>query len=492
MQSITNLYLMKKNVFVIQALIFLGFIYVLSCKTAKRDSLLNDPWQRADEIVENIIVPDFSDRTFNVNDYGAVADGQENDSEAFRKAIEACNAAGGGKVLVPAGRYLTGPIHLKSNVNFHLAEGAEILFTKDKSAYLPMVHTSYEGVELMNYSPLIYAFEQENIAVTGKGIFNGQASNDNWWQWVGKDEYGYREGMPKQTDEQNLPRLRKMNEEGIPVAERKFGDGYNLRPTFFEPFSCENVLVQGVTFTNAPFWVMHPIKCNNVTIDAVTVRSHGPNNDGCDPEYSKNVLIKNSIFDTGDDCIAIKSGRNEDGRRVAIPSENIVVQNCEMKDGHGGVVMGSEISAGVRNVFVRNCQMDSPNLDRAIRIKTNTLRGGFVEDVYVKDLQVGQVKEAVLKINTYYGIYANQEGDYIPSIKNITLENVRVENGGKYGLLIKGRESSPVQNVKLKNVTIKSTETPLEVENCEPITFINTTINGKEYSQQPTKSTDLK
>ncbi|MDT0677870.1 glycoside hydrolase family 28 protein [Autumnicola musiva] len=459
----------------------IGFAFFLSCKAGKTEIDSEKAWKRADKIISEIVVPEFPDRTFNVADYGAKADGSTNNSEAFKKAIAACNGAGGGMVLVPAGKYLTGPIHLKSNVNFHLAEGAEILFSKEKSDYLPMVHTSYEGVELMNYSPLIYAFEQENIAVTGKGTFNGQANNGNWWPWSGADRYGFKEGMQEQKNEHNLPRLRKMNEEGTPVAERTFGEGHQLRPTFFEPFGCENVLVKGVTFTNAPFWVMHPIKSNNVTVDGVTVRSHGPNNDGCDPEYSKNVHIKNCLFDTGDDCIAIKSGRNNDGRRVAIPSENIVVENCVMKDGHGGVVMGSEISAGVRNVFVRNCQMDSPNLDRAIRIKTNTLRGGFVENVYVKDVQVGQVKEAVLKINTYYGIYANQEGEYIPTIKNIYMENVQVENGGEYGILIKGREQSPVENVNFTNVTIKSTETPLSVENCEPIKFINTTINGQKY-----------
>src|SRR5690606_10254051 len=215
-----------------------------------------------------------------------------------------------------------------------------------------------------------------------------------------------------------------------------------------------------------------------ITVDGVTVRSHGPNNDGCNPEYSKNVHITNCLFDTGDDCIAIKSGRNNDGRRVNIPSENIVVENCEMKDGHGGVVMGSEISAGVRNVYVRNCKMDSPNLDRAIRIKTNTLRGGFVENVFVKNIQVGEVKEAVLKINTYYAIYDNQEGEFIPTIKNIHLEDVQVEKGGKYGILIKGREESPVQNVTIKNVTIKEAETPFLIENSEPVKYINTTING--------------
>ena len=207
----------------------------------------------------------------------------------------------------------------------------------------------------------------------------------------------------------------------------------------------------------------------------------GPNNDGCDPEYSKNVHINKCVFDTGDDCIAIKSGRNNDGRRVKIPSENIVVENCNMKDGHGGVVIGSEISAGVRNVFVRNCVMDSPNLDRAIRIKTNTLRGGFVENLYVKGIKVGQVKEALLRINTFYAIYANQEGNFIPSIKNIHLEDIQVENSGKFGLLIKGREQSFVKNVTLTNVHIKNAKTAMSVENCEPIIFKNSTINGMKY-----------
>lgn len=475
---------MKKDTvvnFIINFVVFSLIFMLASCKAGAQDFNSDKAWEKADDIIKNITVPEFPDRTFNVSEFGAVPDGKTDNTEAFKKAISACNAQGGGKVLVPEGKYLTGPIHLKSNVNFHLAEGAEILFSRDKSAYLPMVHTSYEGMELMNYSPLIYAYGQENIAVTGKGTFNGQADNENWWPWAGKEEYGYKEGDPKQHNDKNLPRLRQMVADGVPVDERLFGEDHHLRPTFFEPFECENILIEGVTFTNAPFWIIHPIKSNNITVDGVTVRSHGPNNDGCDPEYSKNVHIKNSIFDTGDDCIAIKSGRNNDGRRVNIPSENIVVENCEMADGHGGVVMGSEISAGVRNVFVRNCRMDSPNLDRAIRIKTNTIRGGFVDGVYVKDIQVGQVKEAVLKINTHYAIYDNQEGDYIPEIRNIFLENVQVENGGEYGLLIKGREQSPVQNVRLKNVSIKSTEVPLNIENCEPVRFMNTTINGKEY-----------
>lgn len=472
----------KNSIWVLLGLLTFGSS-ILSCKETKKEEKkeIGDVFQGADSIVSSIQIPQFPDKQFNILDYGGNADGKMNNSVPIKRAIEACSDAGGGKVIIPPGDFLTGPIHLKSNVNLHLEAGATVLFTTDKSAYLPVVHTSYEGVELMNYSPLIYAYKQKNIAITGKGTFDGQAGNENWWPWCGSSNYGHIEGTPQQRDDHNLPRLRTMNEESVPVSKRIFGEGHQLRPTFLEPFECENVLIQGVTFTNAPFWVIHPIKSNSVTVDGVTVTSHGPNNDGCDPEYSKNVHIVNCTFDTGDDCIAIKSGRNNDGRRVNIPSENIVVENCVMKDGHGGVVMGSEISAGVRNVYVRNCEMDSPNLDRAIRIKTNTLRGGFVENVFVRNIKVGQVKEAVLRINTYYGIYDNQEGNFMPTIKNIHLEDIEVAKGGEYGILIKGRAENPVKNVTLTNVHINGAETDLSVENSEPIQFINSSINGKSY-----------
>jgi polygalacturonase len=473
--------IIKLNMFYSVVCFSIFGIILTSCKENKKEISVVSPFDFADKIISNIKNPEFLDNTFNIIDFGAVADGETNNSDAIKKAIDSCSKAGGGKVVIPKGQFLTGPIHLKSNINLHLEEGAEVLFSKNHKDYLPIVHTSYEGQELMNYSPLIYAYKQKNIAVTGKGVLNGQASNTNWWPWCSKEEYGYIEGTPQQKDEHNLPRLWEMSDNNTPVSERVFGEGYQLRPQFIQPFECENVLIQGVTFTNAPFWVIHPIKCNNVRVDGVTVNSHGPNNDGCDPEYSKNVHITNCVFNTGDDCIAIKSGRNNDGRRVNIPSENIVVENCDMKDGHGGVVMGSEISAGVRNVYVRNCKMDSPELDRAIRIKTNTLRGGFVENVFVKNIQVGQVKESVLRINTYYGIYGTQEGNFMPTIKNIHLEDITVDNGGKYGILIKGRPESFVQNVTLTNVHIKKAKTDLSVENSEPIVFKNTTINGKSY-----------
>lgn len=463
-------------------------LIMFSCKNstekndiaANEETTLNSPWDKADEIVKNMIVPEFPDKTFSVADYGAVADGTTNNSEAFAAAIKACNEAGGGKVIVPKGKYLTGPIHLLSNVNFHLEEGTEILFSKNTADYLPVVHTTYEGMEFMNYSPLIYAYRQKNIAVTGKGTFNGQAGKENWWPWSSAPRYGYKEGNDSQRSAHNLPRLSKMVEDGVDVSERIFGEGHQFRPTFFQPFECENVLIKDVTFINAPFWVMHPVKSTHVTVDGVTVNSHGPNNDGCNPEYSKNVHIKNCVFDTGDDCIAIKSGRDNDGRRVGIKSENIVIENCIMKDGHGGVVMGSEISGGVSNVYVRNCEMSSPNLERAIRIKTNTRRGGTIENIYVKNIKVGQVKEAFLRINTHYAIYDNQEGEHMPVIRNIYLEDIDVEDGGKYGILIKGREASPVTNVNLTNVHIKNAETPLQIEFSEPLKYDNVTINGNK------------
>ena len=455
-------------------------LFCFSCaekKTEVNDWSIN--WTKRDSIVASIQLPKFKNKEFNVMDYGAVADGLVLNTDAIDAAIKACNASGGGKVIVPPGKYLTRPIHLLDNINLEIQEGAEVLFSTDQNLY-PIVHTSYEGTELMNFSPLIYAKGKSNIAITGKGVLNGQADINNWWPWSGKDTYGWKEGAPRQ--QTSLKKLKEgMSEKGVSVEERIFGMGEFLRPTFIEPFECKNVLIKDITIINAPFWVIHPLKSNNVVIDGVTVDSHGPNNDGCDPEYSKNVWIKNCTFNTGDDCIAIKSGRNEDGRRVAIPSENIVIENCKMIDGHGGVVMGSEISAGVRNVFVQKCEMNSPNLDRAIRIKTNTKRGGFAKDVFVRDLTIGQVKEAVLKINLFYGTYANQTGDYMPTVENVILENIMVENGGKYGVLIEGYQDSPVNKVVLANVNIKKVDSAFALRGVKDLEVFNSSINGKEF-----------
>ena len=456
-------------------------VMVLSCSKKINSVTEADPWKRMESIIKSIPETHFSDKTYNVNDFGAVADGKTSNTLVFEKAIKACASNGGGKVLVPNGKYLTGPIHLESNVNLHLEDNAEILFSLNPKEY-PIVHTSWEGTEVMNYSPLIYAKNKTNVAVTGKGTLNGQADSTNWWIWSGGKNYGWKKGIPSQNDPNNREVLVDMAEKGVPVAERVFGEGRYLRPNFIEFFECNTVLVKDITVINAPFWILHPIKTNNMIIDGVTVNSHGPNNDGCDPEYSQNIIIRNCTFNTGDDCIAIKAGRDADGRRVGLPSKNIIVQNCKMIDGHGGVVIGSEISAGVNNVFVENCNMDSPNLDRAIRIKTNSKRGGVIEDVYVRNLEVGTVKECVLKLNMFYNVYGSQTGNFIPTIRNISLENVNVKNGGKYSVWAEGYKESPVENVTLKNVKIQKVDSIYKLKNVKNIKFINTYINERKVN----------
>ena len=214
--------------------------------------------------------------------------------------------------------------------------------------------TRWEGVELMNYSPFIYAYEAENIAITGPGTLDGQAGPDHWWDWRGtRPERGRPDRRRREPADRDAGR-------GVPVAERVFGEGHFLRPNFIQPYRSRNVLIEGVTIVNSPMWEIHPVLCQSVTVRGVTVNSHGPNNDGCNPESCRDVLIERCTFDTGDDCIALKSGRNDDGRRVNVPVENVVIRDCSMKDGHGGVVIGSEISGGARNVFAERCRMDSP------------------------------------------------------------------------------------------------------------------------------------
>ena len=472
---ITNKPLMLKSILLVSAVTSL----ILSCGKQVLSVSETNPWKKMELIIQSIPETHFSDKTYNINDFGAVADGKTMNTAAFEKAIKSCAENGGGKVIVPNGKYLTGAIHFESNVNLHLEDNAEILFSINPKDY-PIIHTSWEGTELMNYSPLIFARNKTNVAITGKGTLNGQANSSNWWVWSGGKSYGWQKGIPSQNDPTNREVLVDMAEKNVPVSERIFGEGRYLRPSFVEFFECNTVLIKDVTIINAPFWILHPLKSNNIIIDGVTVNSHGPNNDGCDPEYSQNVIIKNCTFNTGDDCIAIKAGRDADGRRMAIPSKNIIVQNCKMIDGHGGVVIGSEISAGVNNVFVENCKMDSPNLDRVIRIKTNSKRGGVIEDVFVRNLEIGTVKECVLLATMYYNVYGSQTGNFIPVIRNINLENIKVKNAGKYGVLAEGYKESPVENITLKNVVIEKADSIYKLKNVKNINFIDTYINGKK------------
>lgn len=453
---------------------FLAPALVTGCAGPRAVVGLDDPWQQVPGILARIQAPTFPNRTFDITEYGAVGDGETDTSNAFAQAIEACSSAGGGRVLVPAGVFLTGPIHLKSNVELHVSGGATVLFTRDASKYLPAVFTRWEGMELMNYSPLIYAFEQENVAVTGSGTLDGNANEQYWWPWKGREEYGWRQGEPEQSAARD--RLQAMVEEGVPVEERRFGEGDYLRPSFIQPYRCENVLVEGVTIVNSPMWEIHPVLSTNVTVRGVHVDTHGPNNDGCNPESCRDVLIEDCYFDTGDDCIALKSGRNNDGRRLATPVENVVIRNCTMKDGHGGVVIGSEISGGARNIFARDCEMSSPNLDRALRIKTNSVRGGIVEHIYMREIAVGQVADAAIRINFMY-----EEGDagpYDPIVRHVEVRNLTCDRSER-ALYLRGYADSPITDVHLIDCRFQNVEEESTIEHVQDLVLENVFINGE-------------
>jgi polygalacturonase len=448
--------------------VFYTVLLICSLVIAQNESSPVTGWDALPLILNRISPPTFPQKDFDVTAYGARGDGKTDCTEAFKKAIEKCNAKGGGRVVVPKGVFLTGAIHLKSNVNLHVSKDAVIKFSVDPKKYLPVVFVRWEGVECMNYSPLIYAFEQENIAITGEGVLDGQGAEENWWKWKGK------KGESKETQKEARKRLIEMGEKNIPVAQRIFGDSSYLRPNFFVPYRCKNVLIKGVTFKDSPMWFLHPVLCANVAIIGVTTEGQGPNNDGCDPESCTDVLIKNCYFNTGDDCIAIKSGRNNDGRRVNVPCSNIIVQGCRMKNGHGGVSLGSELSGGIRNIFAEDDTMDSPNLDRMLRIKTNSIRGGFVENVFFRNIKVGQVADAVMQIDFYYE--EGDAGNFTPLVQNVELKNI-ISEKSKYGVWIKAYDRAPATNITIEHCTFNNVLESNVIENVKNLSMVNVKTN---------------
>lgn len=455
-------------------LLFISVMVFTGCSNAQSESI------SATSILKQIKAPEFGERTYNILDFGAINDGLTLSTMAINKAIETCHMEGGGTVIVPRGTFYTGAIHLRSNVNLHVAEGAVLSFSTEPKDYLPLVYTRWEGIDCYNYSPLIYAHGQSNIGLTGKGVLQGNATADNWWIWKGKTEYGWSEEHPSQLMDHARPALDEYNAREVPVEERKMGDGYYLRPQFVNFVKCTNVLIEDITIENAPFWVIHPLFCENLIVRGVQINSLGPNNDGCDPESCKNVLIENCYFNTGDDCIAIKSGRNRDGIKANLPSENIVVRNCQMKNGHGGVVMGSEISGGVRNVFVENCVMDSPELDRAIRIKTNSNRGGLVENIYIDKVKVGQVSEAVLRINCNYDTKKEGTDTLYPVVRNVYLSNIESQKS-KYAVYMDGiKDQDCIYDIHISNSKFNGVDKGNNIKDARNINFDNVLINDEE------------
>jgi len=330
---------------------------------------------------------------------------------------------------------------------------------------------------MMNYSPLIYALDKQNIGVTGEGTLDGQADSSHWWPWKGSTQFGWHTDMPTQNADDTLSQ--KQADDRVPVRERIFGAGHYLRPNFIQPYRCRNVVISGVTILRSPMWEIHPVLSQNVTVQGVTVNSHGPNNDGCDPESCRDVLIERSAFSTGDDCIAVKAGKNADGRRVNVPSEDILIRKCTFADGHGGVTIGSEMTGGVRNVFAEDLQMSSPNLDIALRLKTNSLRGGFIEDIYLRNTTVAQVAQQGFLIDFFYEVGNDwQKYSFLPTVTDIDLRNVTV-GSAKQPFYLVGYPSDHIKNITMTNCTFDKAASDSQVEYVDDLVLRNVVVNGQ-------------
>ena len=396
-----------------------------------------------------ISIPDFADcPRFPITDFGASQSDQVKTSESIAAAIATAHEAGGGVVVIPAGTWPTAAIHLSSNVNLHLEDAAELLFSEDPNDYLPPVKSTWEGMECFNYSPLIYAYDCENVAITGNGILRAQLDVFKIW---------YARPAPHMNA---LKRLHRMASTGAPVEKRQMvGNKANLRPQFIQFNRCKHVLLEGVKIVNSPFWVIHPYLCQDVVIRKVIVNARGHNNDGVDPEMSQNVLIEDCDFNQGDDAISVKSGRNQDAWRLNTPSRNIVVRNCRVQHGHQLMAIGSELSGGVENVLVENCTIEKSlaGVGHLLYIKTNHRRGGFAKNIFLRNVTAGDLRYGVLGIETDV-LY--QWKDLVPTyeqrltpIQDVFIEDVKA-GSVEYVTKIEGEESLPVRNIRLTDVQV--------------------------------------
>jgi polygalacturonase len=391
--------------------------------------------------------PDFKTcPKLSITEFGAIQGDKEKTTQAIANAIDKANKVGGGVVVIPQGEWLTAKIHLKTNVNLHLDKGAVLLFSENPDDYLPAVHSSWEGMECFNYSPLIYAYQCKNIAITGEGEI--KARMDVWKEWFSR---------PKAHME-SIKRLYNQAWNYTPVEQRQMvDDTSHLRPQFIQFNRCENVLLEGITITNSPFWTIHPYLSKHVTIRNIKVYAHGHNNDGVDPEMSQNVLIENCTFDQGDDAIAIKSGRNPEGWRIKTPSKDIVIKNNLVKNGHQLLALGSELSGGIENVFIDSCVvLDGAKLNHLLFIKTNERMGGYVRNIYATNIKAGKIDLGILGIETdvlyqWRTLVPTYERRLTP-IKGIFLKNITASDV-KFISRVLGQKELPVENVSLQKVS---------------------------------------
>ncbi|MCW3788311.1 glycoside hydrolase family 28 protein [Plebeiibacterium sediminum] len=410
-----------------------------------------------DSILKNIKAPSVPEYSISVTDFGAKGDSVTPNKAAVAKAIKDLNSKGGGTLIFPAGQYfMDGPIHMVSNMDLHIEKGARIFFSSDYNDYLPVVKTSWEGTFLYNYSPFIYAYNCKNIRITGEGIIDGEAS-ETWAKWHGL-----------QKKDQLLSR--EMNHNNTPIDQRIFGEGHYLRPQLIQLYDCKNILVEGVKIEDSPFWCLHLLRCENITVRNIKYEAYNKNNDGIDPEYSKNILIEDITFNNSDDNIAIKSGRDDEGRASEFHSENIIVRNCHFKGLHA-IVIGSEMSAGVENVYVENCDF-AGKLKRGIYLKSNPDRGGYIKNIFINDVKFGEVEDCIY-ITSYY----HNEGEgHITDIKDIYFENISCQKAKSSGIVMQGFPDKKLSDIYFKNIKIDSTANPLSMENTENISFSDVII----------------
>ncbi len=405
--------------------------------------------------------PGFPSRDFPITTYGAIPNSTMDSLSAVRKAITECHAAGGGRVVVPAGDFLlNGPIHLQSRVNLHLAEGSHIRFSPHPGDYLPAVLVRWEGTRCFNYSPLIYAYRQEGIAITGPGTLDGQAQHflSDWRLLQSTDQTA----------------LRRMGKEKVEVTSRMFGDGHFLRPQFVEFYDCRNILVEDIVLQNSPFWNLHLAFCTNVTVRRIHVQPGTTNDDGVDVDSCKNVLIEDSKFETFDDCVVIKAGRDQDawGDR---PCEDIAVRRCTATQTRGyGFCIGSEMSGSVRNVSVEDCHVEQTTA-AAVGIKANTDRGGTVENILFRRISIARCGAAIRVATDFQGVV---DHPYPPLYRNLHFSGITCDSATQTGIHIVGLPQKQIHRVELDSIEIKKAATPLRIENADDIRMHAVRING--------------
>jgi len=439
------------------------------------------PWDQVPVILGRIVPPTFPDRVFDVREFGAVGNGTTDCTAAFRNAIAACNAAGGGRVLVPgSGVYRTGKIHLLSNVELHVAAGATIRFRTDTASYLPTVFTRWQGIECFNFSPFIYAIDKTNVALTGAGTIDGNAAAGPWFDMDPQRQPDWR-------------RLQEMARDNVPINQRQFGGGHFLKPNMIQFYRCTNVLIADLDIRNSAMWAVHPVLCTNVTVRNIKVFTRGGMVDGCDPESSTDVHITGCRFDTGDDGIAIKSGRDVDGRRVGAPSQNIVIDNCRFLGRWGAVTVGSEMSGGVRNVFASDCTIaagTSYESFHGIYIKTNKWRGGVVENINVRRLTGGPITRGAIHVDMNYSLTGPGFGsEVMPVIRNIHIEDVNLRDA-PYAIRVNGLAQSRLSHLHVRNSSFSGIGSPaLQISNANDVVYENVTVNGRQIGTDPVPGT---